>query len=294
MQDAHAFLAYARDDDRPFVRAALRGFDAPDLGEAFYEGYQAAGARLFPALGPGGRGALAVTESGGNHPRAIRTELVPNGEGFVLRGEKSFVTGAPRATDLFVVAREGVRDDGTPKLRVVRVSRASASDAWPSGLAFTELPKTPFAPEIPHSVGRFEGVAVAAEDVLPGDGYLRYVKPFRTVEDIHVMGAIAAHLVAFVRAIPNQEERVERWLGVIAALDALSVRDPAAPGTHAALAGVLALLRGGLDGFEAVLDGSADRDRAQALKRDLALLRVAEGARKARREAAMRALRGEI
>ena len=87
MQDAHAWLSYARHDDRPFARAALAGFDAPDLGEAFYEGYQAAGARLFPALDEGGRGALAVTGAGGNHPRAILTELVPSGDGFVLRGE---------------------------------------------------------------------------------------------------------------------------------------------------------------------------------------------------------------
>jgi hypothetical protein len=58
------------------------------------------------------------------------------------------------------------------------------------------MPPTRFVPEVPHARLAFDGVAVAHEDVLPGDGYERYIKPFRSVEDIHVTAAVLAYLLA--------------------------------------------------------------------------------------------------
>ncbi len=165
----------ARFED-PVDRAAVGGVIADRLGYAFAAGYGAALQRLVPSLGDR-RGCLAATESGGGHPRAIQTKLA----GGRLVGTKTFATMAPAADELFVVASVGERD-GKNELRVVRVPRGRA------GLTIEPRPPWPVAPEIPHAIVTFD-TAVEEGDVLPGDGYDRYLKPFRTIEDVHVMAA---------------------------------------------------------------------------------------------------------
>jgi hypothetical protein len=41
------------------------------------------------------------------------------------------------------------------------------------------------------------------EDLLPGDGYDRYLKPFRSIEDIHIQAATLAWVL--------REARARRW-----------------------------------------------------------------------------------
>ena len=62
-------------------------------------------------------------------------------------------------------------------------------------------PKSPITVEPTMPVGdvlrllveqRIGCVVVADGDWLPGDGYANYIKPFRTIEDIHVFAALAA------------------------------------------------------------------------------------------------------
>src|SRR5438067_2330425 len=99
-------------------RALWGGFHADRLGHAFAAGYGAALARLFdhaaaaqslpPFPPPRGLVALAATESGGAHPRAIATRLEKEGGALLLRGEKTFVTLAGAAEELLVVASRGV------------------------------------------------------------------------------------------------------------------------------------------------------------------------------------------
>lgn len=285
--DPASLLPFAPDDDRLFASACRRAMHAPDLGEAFYGGYQAALHRLCPTVPPEANASFCATESGGNHPRAIRCAIVSTEAGLRLEGQKTFVTGADRADELLIVAREGERDDGTPILRVVRVS------AQNPGVERIALPPPPFVPDIRHAVVRLADVVIAPADVLPGDGYLRYLKPFRTVEDIHVLGSVTAHLLGRLVTRVAEHDRMEKMLACIAALAQLAERDPSAISTHLALAGVLSQLRESLDGLDAVLSSLPDPEVASALRRDLALMRVAESARKARREAAWRGVRGD-
>ena len=57
------------------------------------------------------------------------------------------------------------------------------------------MPATKFVPEVPHAQLRFENLRIRESDILPGDGYDQYVKPFRTVEDIHVQAAVLSYLM---------------------------------------------------------------------------------------------------
>jgi len=257
-------------------RALVAGFHADRLGYAFVGGYEAALARLV-APQPHRRACLCATESGGVHPRAIQTKLETTGGELTLSGEKTFATLATEAEVLYVVASEGVRD-GRNALRLVRV-RADAA-----GLTIAPRPEAPFAPEIPHAKITLDRVRVELEDVLPGDGYSAYLKPFRTIEDVHVFLAVIGYLVRVAR--------ISRWAaleGLAAharALLPLAVGDPGAPAAHLALARVIDTVRDELLAFPW---GSVDEQTRARWERDQPLLWVAESARKKRTEAALAA-----
>jgi len=74
-------------------------------------------------------------------------------------------------------------------------------------------------------------------ELLDGDGYDQYLKPFRTIEDTFVFGAVLAHLFAKISDEPFRQ----RLLGVIAALEKVAVGDPASRELHLVLAGALDL-----------------------------------------------------
>src|SRR5258706_8333879 len=57
------------------------------------------------------------------------------------------------------------------------------------------MPDTKFVPEVPHAQLQFANLQVDESAILPGDGYDQYVKPFRTVEDIHVQAAVLSYLM---------------------------------------------------------------------------------------------------
>ncbi|HRG95815.1 MAG TPA: acyl-CoA dehydrogenase family protein [Polyangiaceae bacterium] len=265
-------------------RAALAGFAADRLGFAFVGGYGAALARLVPSIAS--RACLAATERGGAHPRAILTTLgEPDAAGArLLDGEKTWVTLGTLATELLVVARLGGRE-GKGSLRVVRLPAARA------GITLREGVATPFAPEVPHAEARFEGVVVAPEELLEGDGYDDYLKPFRTVEDLHVLGATLGYLVRVAREHAWPRPFTERALAALLALRAQSALDPRAAETHVALGGALSLVRALVD--EATPHWAlAPVDERDRFARDRPLLDVAGRVRAARLDAAWAGLAG--
>ncbi len=266
--------------DAPVDAALAGGFAADRLGWAFASGYQAAGRALFPADGEEQPGALCATETGGAHPRAIETRLAPNADGTLrLDGDKTFVTLGGFARRLLVLAGEGDDDQGRKRLRVVRV------DATRPGVRVEPRPPAPFVPEVPHAAVRFEGVPVAREDVLPGDGWNDYVKPFRTVEDAHVHAALLGWLIQVGRRSAWPPETIERALALAAAVRTIAIADPRAAATHRALAGLLAASEELLAAIEPQW-AHADASTRERWQRDRVLLSVAEKARAARLAAA--------
>jgi len=279
-------------------RAVWAGFHADRLGYAFVGGYYAALARLveqvprtasskvapFPA-----RLCLCATEAAGAHPRAITTRLDKQGGALVLNGEKTFATLATIADELLVVASRGIEADGKNRLRLVRLKPKTP------GVSIVARAPLPFAPELPHAVVRLVDVVVENEDVLPGDGYEHWLKPFRTIEDTHVLAAVVGYLAGAARTYDFGAELLAELVSMTLALVDVGARDPAAPLTHIVLAGLFASSRrlwaslgpawerAGRGGAE----GESERER---WNRDQALLNVADSVRGQRTEAAWRAL----
>jgi hypothetical protein len=262
----------------PFDRALAGGACADRLGFAFAGGYAEALRALVPDLPPGSISALCATEEAGVHPRAIRTRLTATGAGrHELTGRKKWATVASAASSLLVVASTG-EADGRNQLRVVRV-RADAPGV-------TLHPSTtPFVPEIPHAEVELAGVVATDADVLPGDGYDAYLKPFRTIEDVHVHGALAGYLIGVARRRGLPHDLIERLVVLAVAARSLAHADPKAATTHLALAGVLDLARRVVGELEPLWEAAPDAEWSR-WQRDRPLLRVAGSARSARRERA--------
>ena len=276
----------------PIDRALLGGAIADRVAWAFLSGYQAALCALVPSRDPAQLAALCVTESGGGHPRAVLSELralsvghtLGSGQtlsgGHTLSGHKRWSTTVPDVDVLLVVARQGPDIDGHPQLRVAML------EATRAGVRFLPMPPPPFVPELSHGEVVLDAVHVADEELLPGDGYARYVKPFRTVEDLHVNAALLAYLLGASRRHHAPQSLVERLFAAIVALRALAVEDARAAATHLALAGLLAIMRPLVDELVAHLATRSD-DAAQhehtRLTRDVALLGIAGKAREQRR-----------
>lgn len=251
----------------PAERAVVSAASADRIAFAFASGYQAALCALFPALGRHELAALCATEEGGGHPRDIRTRL----DGTRLTGAKKFVSGAELATQLFVVASIG-EHEGRNRLRVARVPSNAP------GVRMQAMGELPFVPELPH--GQVELDGAHATEVLEGDGYERYLKPFRTIEDIHVHAALLGYLVGAGRRC---DWRVERLTSLCVTAVALASRDPSDAATHVALAGFIDETRAALETLDFTRLPADERERWE---RDKALLGVAGRVRAKRLERA--------
>lgn len=274
-------------------RALWAGFHADRIAYAFVGGYAAALARLVDRAGgesgstPGRafpvRLSLCATEIGGAHPRRIATRLDKQGGALVLNGEKTFATLATEAEELLVVASRGLEADGRNRLRLVRVKPKA------KGVEIIAKDTLPFAPELPHAVVRFVDVVVENENVLPGDGYDDYLKPFRTIEDTHVLAATVGYLLGAARAYGFDRGIVAELVSLSLSLIDVGARDPAAPLTHIILAGIFGAARRLAASLGPSWDRATEEERAR-WHRDQLILTVADGARAQRTATAWRAL----
>lgn len=281
--DLRAYRA-AEEGSHTVEQAALGGLMSDGMGWAYVAGYEAALVRLDPQGMLGGvLGSLCATEEGGGHPRAIRSALTPREGGFVLSGRKSWVTLGDAAEVLLVVASVGADPKGRNRLRVARVP------AGREGVTVSEAPPLPYVPEITHAKATFDAVAIAESELLPGDGYDDALKPFRTIEDLHVMAAVVGWAIGVGRASEWPRSWIDEALALVVTLRATSDGPPLSPETHVVLAGAQSLARRLLD--EAPWSRCDEGTRAR-WERDRPLLGVAKGVREARLEAAWRSLKG--
>lgn len=219
----------------PMDAAIAGGFGADRLGYAFLSGYQEAIWALIPGLAAEGLAAedmvaVSATETGGAHPAAIRTTLVQTGGVWTVRGTKTFTTLGAMARRLLVITSTGTDADGRNSLRAVLVPVDQ------SGVTVTDLPPIAFAPEIRHATVTF---ADALGEPLPGDGYADFLKPFRTIEDAHVLAAALGWLVRIGRRAGWPRSTQQRLLAALASLRGLDMSRPTSPGVHIALGGLL-------------------------------------------------------
>jgi len=267
----------------PFAAAVLTASRVDRLGLAFATGYPAALQQLSPETRL--PCALCVTEDEGTHPRAMKTTLERVGDRDELNGTKTFVTFGNLAKTLLVAAKVGEKRDGRPDLALVRLP------ADRTGITLRTHPPTPFAPEIPHARLELRHVEVQPGERLPGDGFSRYVKPFRTVEDIHVLGAAVGYLVGVTRRTAGPARLLADLGAALVALDQLCGASPLDPRAHIALQGVYQRVLDLVEGDEvASVWQAAPEDERNRWLRDRPLLDVAFKARRARFERATQEL----
>lgn len=264
-------------------QAIIGGFVADRVGWAFASGYQAALRALFPDAPADRICALCITEADGNSPKAIRSSLKKNGDGWMLNGSKRWTTLGPEGALFFVAARDEAASGARASIRIARV------DSNAQGLRIESMPATKFVPEVPHAQLHFDNVPVAA--LLPGDGYDEYVKPFRTVEDIHVQAAVLSYLMREGQRLSWPQHWLERLSALLAALGKLSDMPPAHAETHIALAGALAIGAGLIGETEEFWRACADDPAAPRWARDRELLKVAGGIRAMRTQRAWESVR---
>ena len=266
----------------PVDRAISSGFLADRTAYAFLSGFFAALQRLLPDL-PGNKiTAFCISEEGGAHPRAIKTHLKKTNSGdgnWLLNGRKQFITCATEAESILVAASVGKSDDGRNRIQITHIDRSA------SGVRVEPMPDLPFIPEIRHGVVFLEDVVVADNQILPGDAYNQYIKPFRTIEDIHVSAGILGFLLRCASLFQWPETVQEDLLGTVAAIRPLAMADPLSPQIHIALAGLQRTMDRIISELDNCWDSAPQADQ-KAWERDRAVLGIAGKARTARLESA--------
>lgn len=266
-------------NQQPWQQALIAGYHADSVGYAFAAGYQAALTRLLGCR-PQGLMALCVTESQGNHPKAIATTLTKNetspGEDlWVINGSKTFITGGTHTDLLLVAARQGEQPNGLPNIRLVQVPATAA------GVTLETMAPLGFVPEIDHASIHLHQVIVNSDAILSGDGYRDYVKPFRTIEDTYVCLALCGYLLKTARLLQANNTLQENILASIASHQQLTTFDPKDPACHLLLAGARHQLEYWLLQLENHWQAT-DHEGFTLWQRDKALLKVAAGAREKR------------
>ncbi|MCR3869013.1 acyl-CoA dehydrogenase, partial [Pseudomonas aeruginosa] len=151
------------------------------------------------------------------------------------------------------------------------------------GARLEALPALPLMPDVPHSRLLLDG---AHCERLPGDGWDDYVRPFRLLEDVHVLAALVGWLYGVGHECGWPSPLLLRLAGILGGCAEVARHPVACVGTQAVLAGLFeqfAALEGQLDAAFA-----ANASTWEALwQRDRGLLAIANGARKVRLEKAL-------
>ncbi|AJQ50718.1 acyl-CoA dehydrogenase [Pseudomonas putida] len=250
----------------PFELAALGGRAMATPGLAFLVGYQAALRVLWPSAPPS-LGALCATERRSVRPADMHTRL----EGLRLTGSKDFVTAGLEAEWLLVAARSETAG-AAPQLNLAVVYPGEP------GVTLEPLPTLPLMPEVGH--GRLL-LEQAACELLAGDGWDAYVKPFRSLEDLYVLTALTAWLYGVGQESAWPQDLRLQLLGLLAGCAEGSRQCADSTGGHLLLGGLFAqfqALRGAIDAALA----AGPVHWAQIWQRDQGVMALAAAAREKR------------
>lgn len=278
--DFVAWRAGWRSSDDPVRDALQGGLAAGNLALAFAAGYQAALRLLLPGrLAGDAFAALLLSEGRRQRPEELATRLQATADGFALAGEKSWVTGGEHAEVLLVVARSDERGaaDGAGAAARVPATLVMLPRTTP-GVMLEARTDVPVLHELPHARARFMDVPVTAAQVLPGDGWRDYGKPFRSCEDICVSLAFATYLFAQGRAEGWPATLLASLAGCVLRLADLARLPPGDAPTHLLLAAAEQELASAALQVDACLAGS-DTPFARDWRANRAFLLLAAPAR---------------
>ncbi|WP_460147684.1 acyl-CoA dehydrogenase [Pseudomonas sp. S2_A02] len=247
----------------PFELAVVGGRLMATPGLAFLVGYQAALRMLWPSA-PLSLGALCATEQRSLRVADMQTHL----RDLRLSGRKDFVTAGDAADWLLVAARS--EEPG----EVPRLNLAVVYPGEP-GVRLEKLAPMSLMPDIGH--GRLF-LDNALCELLAGDGWDAYVKPFRTLEDIYVLSAMTAWLYGVGQDSDWPQTLQLRLLALLAGCAEVSRQAPNNPAGHVLLGGLFAQFDGlKAEVNQALVDGPPQW--AAMWQRDQAVMDLAAGAR---------------
>ena len=247
----------------PFDLAVAGGRLMATPGLAFLVGYQAALRMLWPSAPPS-LGALCATEQRSLRVADMQTRL----RDLRLSGRKDFVTAGDAADWLLVAARSEEPGDA-PRLSLAVVYPGEL------GVRLEKLAPMPLMPDIGH--GRLF-LDNALCELLAGDGWDAYVKPFRTLEDIYVLSAMTAWLFGVGQDSDWPQTLQLRLLALLAGCAEVSRQAPNNPAGHVLLGGLFAQFDGlKAEVNQALADGPPQW--AAMWQRDQAVMDLAAGAR---------------
>ncbi|MEK1835049.1 MAG: acyl-CoA dehydrogenase family protein [Pseudomonas sp.] len=247
----------------PFELAVAGGRLMATPGLAFLVGYQAALRMLWPSA-PLSLGALCATEQRSLRVADMQTRL----RDLRLNGRKDFVTAGDAADWLLVAARS--EEPG----EVPRLNLAVVYPGEP-GVRLETLAPMPLMPDIGH--GRLF-LDNALCELLAGDGWDAYVKPFRTLEDIYVLSAMIAWLFGVGQDSDWPQTLQLRLLALLAGCAEVSRQAPNNPAGHVLLGGLFAQFDGlKAEVNQALADGPPQW--AAMWQRDQTVMDLAAGAR---------------
>jgi hypothetical protein len=213
----------------PFELAVVGGRLMATPGLAFLVGYQAALRMLWPSA-PLSLGAMCATEQ-----RSLRVADMQTRLGDLrLSGRKDFVT-AGNAAEWLLVAARSEQPGEEPRLSLAVVYPGEP------GVRLEPLPSIPLMPEISHCRLFLEE---APCELLAGDGWDAYVKPFRTLEDIYVLSAMTAWLYGIGQDSDWPQTLQLRLLALLAGCAQVSRQAPDNPAGHVLLGGLFAQFDG--------------------------------------------------
>ncbi|MHA6141196.1 acyl-CoA dehydrogenase middle domain-containing protein [Pseudomonas mohnii] len=258
----------------PFDLAVAGGRMMATPGLAFLVGYQAALRMLWPSA-PLSLGALCATEQRSLRVADMQTRL----HDLRLSGRKDFVTAGDAADWLLIAARsEAPGDDPCLSLAVVYPDEP--------GVRVEKLAPIPLMPDISHGRVFLDN---ALCELLAGDGWDAYVKPFRTLEDIYVLSAMTAWLYGVGQDSGWPQALQLRLLALLAGCAEVSRQAPNNPCGHVLLGGLFAQFEGlKAEINQALADGPPQW--AAMWQRDQAVMDLAAGARGKRLAKALAAI----
>ncbi|CAH0325327.1 acyl-CoA dehydrogenase family protein [Pseudomonas brassicacearum] len=232
-------------------------------GLAFLVGYQAALRVLWPSA-PQSLGALCATEQRSLRPADMQTRL----DDLRLSGRKDFVTAGDAAEWLLIAARCEAPGE-TPRLNL------AVAYAGEPGVTLEKLPAIALMPDISHGRVLLDG---ALCELLAGDGWDAYVKPFRTLEDLYVLSAMTAWLYGVGQESAWPQALQLRLLALLAGCAEVSRHNLSSAAGHVLLGGLFAQFQG-LDGeLNAALNAGPAAWR-EMWTRDKAVMEIGAGAR---------------
>jgi hypothetical protein len=255
--------------------SAAGGFMSACPAFMFASGYQSALRYLFgPASLTGKIASFAITETGGGSPSAINTIMELSPDGALITGEKSFLTMGLESDIYFTAASEGIADDGRKKIKLVRIEKGAEG-------ARLEQFELPFVKEISHARLIMKGVRVTGDKIYVGDGYSSYIKPFRTIEDIHLFASVCGYLMRCTLLHKWPREIFEEAVVLHTALVQAGTASPSAPEIIITVSGVKQMLDSLIKKIEPLWEKTGGPE-ADLWKRDSALFAVAKNVREKR------------